>query len=151
MQYVRENSPWSDGEEGVLIRYFRDGEDLSRLCSRHMRSAEQLRGKLIELGWVDPQKGADITWELLENEYLTELQHASDSGNFDETNDWETYHSEPLEDFNEWIANIRSDLRGEEGRLNGDEWCDSFDDLEPNDWEDFLGGPDDSYFDITPE
>lgn len=148
MTHPRENQIWTDSEENILIRYFRSGEDISLLSERHLRSAEKIEIKLVELGWLSPPP-TEEPFDELEQRYLAELSSEHEHDCRDEPYD-EICDTEPQEDFGEWIANMRLNLSGQKASLVRDkDWGEAFDDFESDDWEDYLGGPDDELFGET--
>ncbi len=140
MKLPRENHTWSESEENILIRYFLTGEDISLLSKRLLRNTEEIEKKLVELGWLSPASQTDQSFDDIEQGYLTEPLY----GRRDEPAEEDIYDSEPQEDFDEWVANMRLALSGQESSsVRDSDWGESSDDFEPNDWEDYQGGPDD--------
>ena len=140
MKLPRENHTWSESEENILIRYFRNGEGISILSNRLLRNTEEIEKKLVELGWLSPASQTDQSFDDIEQGYLTEPLY----DRREEAGEEDIYDSEPQEDFDEWVANMRLALSGQEpSAVRDSDWGESSDDFESNDWEDYQSGPDD--------
>ncbi len=160
MVYPREKKLWSYSEESILIRFFRDQITIIELANRHARSPIQIIHKLTELGWLESfgQSAPDL--DALEHWYLVDSEPANHDI-YEEyvEDDSEDYVYNP-EDYGEDYS-YHDNGQGFHTGLVPDfsvnhsvqlypiyesDWGETGDDLESNDWEIFLGGPDDGHW-----
>ncbi|QBQ56237.1 hypothetical protein [Nitrosococcus wardiae] len=147
---ARAGQPWSDKEDLFLRRSFENGISIGELSSRHLRTKGAIRSRLEKLGLlVSDINNTVIEWRH-EEDFLraeqsyydpsNDLNQEGEEGSY-QIDDYETVYYEDYE-LSEYDLN-QPYLDEYQSSYQAEEWGGEANDLDSNDWEVILGGPDD--------